>query len=115
MVNSRLPFHSTPVSQLLSMYERELQVALDAAELAGKLILEHYRDFQVIPDAPADISTDTDRQSQALILGHIHRIFPADALCAEETTGDLAHVPKSGPRLWVVDPIDGTRGFARKN
>jgi 3'(2'), 5'-bisphosphate nucleotidase len=24
-------------------------------------------------------------------------------------------VPHQGPRLWVVDPIDGTRGFAKKN
>ena len=23
--------------------------------------------------------------------------------------------PHTGPRLWIVDPIDGTRGFARKN
>src|SRR5262249_26816182 len=41
--------------------------------------------------------------------------FPGDALCAEETTPTLAGAAHTGPRLWVVDPIDGTRGFARKN
>jgi 3'(2'), 5'-bisphosphate nucleotidase len=96
-------------------YERELQVALEAARRAGELILEEYRRFQAIPDAPADISTDADRQSQEIILGHIHEMFPGDALCAEETTPTLEKAPRSGPRLWVVDPIDGTRGFARKN
>jgi 3'(2'), 5'-bisphosphate nucleotidase len=96
-------------------YEYELQIALEAAELAGSLILEHYGELRPIPDAPADISTDTDRQAQAIILRHIHQAFPNDALCAEETIADFAHVATSGQRLWIVDPIDGTRGFARKN
>src|SRR5262249_4266132 len=38
-----------------------------------------------------------------------------DALCAEENTATLATMPHVGPRLWIVDPIDGTRGFAQKN
>ncbi|HMC88484.1 MAG TPA: inositol monophosphatase family protein [Gemmataceae bacterium] len=96
-------------------YEQELKTALHAAELAGKLILEHYARFKVIPDAPADISTDTDRQSQAMILQHIHTVFPHDALRAEEAQAALAGVPDVGARLWIIDPIDGTRGFARKN
>ncbi len=36
-------------------------------------------------------------------------------LLAEENTATAAITPKSGTRLWIVDPIDGTRGFARKN
>jgi 3'(2'), 5'-bisphosphate nucleotidase len=96
-------------------YQRELQVALEAAARASRLILEHYASLVVIPDAPADISTETDRQSQRVILNHIHETFPEDALCAEESTPEFAGVPSAGLRLWVVDPIDGTRGFARKN
>jgi len=105
---SRLTTHHMP-------YELELKVALEAAERAGTLILDHYARFQAIPDAPADISTDTDRQSQALILQHIHQAFPSDALRAEEAQAALAGVADAGARLWIVDPIDGTRGFARKN
>jgi 3'(2'), 5'-bisphosphate nucleotidase len=96
-------------------YERELQVALQAAALAQRLILEHYATLEAIPNAPANITTDTDRQSQHLILEHLHKAFPDDGLCAEETTETLARARRSGPRLWMVDPIDGTRGFARKN
>ncbi len=95
-------------------YERELEAALEAARQAGRLILAAYADFKAIPNARADISTDTDRQSQETILQHLHGVFPRDALCAEERTPTLAAgVP--GPRAWVVDPIDGTRGFAKKN
>jgi 3'(2'), 5'-bisphosphate nucleotidase len=96
-------------------YEQELQAALRAAALAGKLIMEHYATFQVIPNAPVNISTDTDRQSQETILQSLHQTFPQDALRAEENTPSLAKVAGTGPRLWIIDPIDGTRGFARKN
>jgi 3'(2'), 5'-bisphosphate nucleotidase len=96
-------------------YDAELQAALDAARRAGRLILEAYAAFQPIPDARADISTDADRQAQELILTHLHGLFPADALCAEEATPTLAAAPTAGPRRWIVDPIDGTRGFAKKN
>jgi 3'(2'), 5'-bisphosphate nucleotidase len=96
-------------------HERELEAAREAAGQAGRIILEAYADFRAIPDARADISTEADRQAQEAILGHLRRLFPGDALCAEEPTATLTQAPAAGPRLWVVDPIDGTRGFARKN
>lgn len=96
-------------------HERELKAALEAARQAGQAILDAYRKFQAIPDAPIDISTEADRQGQEIILNYLKKQFPGDALCAEEQTPALAGAPSVGPRLWVVDPIDGTRGFARKN
>ena len=93
----------------------ELDVALDAAQLASKHLLQEYERFQVIPDAPADISTDADRQAQEIILQSIRRAFPRDGLCAEEATPTLHEAISIGERVWIVDPIDGTRGFARKN
>jgi 3'(2'), 5'-bisphosphate nucleotidase len=96
-------------------YDRELEVALEAAARAGRALLERYARFEVIPDAPADITTDADRESQEIILTHIREVFPNDSLCAEENTATLAASAATGDRVWVVDPIDGTRGFARKN
>jgi 3'(2'), 5'-bisphosphate nucleotidase len=96
------------------MHDKELAVALDAARKASKHLLDEYARFEVIPDAPSDISTDADRASQEIILQTIRQSFPNDALCAEESTATLAG-PATGDRLWIVDPIDGTRGFARKN
>jgi 3'(2'), 5'-bisphosphate nucleotidase len=95
-------------------YEMELRAALDAARQAGRIILEAYAHFQAIPDAPANITTEADRQSQEAILQHLQSVFPDDALCAEENTPTLAAGIKSAPRQWIVDPIDGTRGFAQK-
>src|SRR5437868_2675402 len=96
-------------------YEQELQAALTAADLAGQTLRTLYAEFQAIPNAPADISTEADRRSQEIILGRLQDAFPKDALCAEEETATLAKAARTGPRLWIVDPIDGTRGFARKN
>jgi 3'(2'), 5'-bisphosphate nucleotidase len=97
------------------MHDRELETALEAARRAGHYLQEEYVRFQAIPDAPADISTDADRRSQEIILETIRAAFPSDALCAEEATATLAAAAHTGGRLWIVDPIDGTRGFARKN
>ena len=96
-------------------YDSELEAALDAAREAGGLILAAYKNFVAIPDARADITTEVDRQSQETILQSLSRRYPSDALCGEEATATLAAASHSGSRMWVVDPIDGTRGFAQKN
>jgi 3'(2'), 5'-bisphosphate nucleotidase len=96
-------------------YAIEVQAALEAAKRAGRKLKEMYIDFRAIPNAPADISTEADRSSQEIILSYLRQQFPGDAFCAEEETPALTGVPRLGPRLWIVDPIDGTRGFARKN
>ncbi len=96
-------------------FEKELQIALEAARKAGDLILRDYDSFVPIPNAPATISTQTDRDSQETILRHLRAAFPGDALCAEESTPTLQAASRTGRRMWIVDPIDGTRGFAMKN
>ena len=53
------------------------------------------------------------RGAQERILSHIRAKYPADGILAEESTPGSGDGPKS-ERVWVVDPIDGTRGFARK-
>jgi 3'(2'), 5'-bisphosphate nucleotidase len=95
-------------------YESELNAAIAAAKRAGDAILELYRTFTPIANAPADISTEADRQSQRLIIEDLQGRFFKDRFCAEEDTGYTAPATPS-ERTWVVDPIDGTRGFATKN
>jgi 3'(2'), 5'-bisphosphate nucleotidase len=94
--------------------DTELSAAIEAADRASDLIRREYDSFVAIPDAPVSISTHVDKASQDLILQYLHARFPDDALCAEESIPGFESVPKTGPRTWVVDPIDGTRGFAKK-
>jgi len=95
-------------------YTHELAVALEAATLAADYIRTEYQTFAAIPDAPVSISTHVDKASQDLILKFLHAKFPDDALCAEESISGFESIPKHGWRTWSVDPIDGTRGFAKK-
>jgi 3'(2'), 5'-bisphosphate nucleotidase len=96
-------------------HERELEAAREAAARAGREIMTLYADFEAIAQAPGNITTEADHRAQEIILHFLHAAFPEDAFIAEEPTATLTTVPRSGPRLWVIDPIDGTRGFARKN
>jgi histidinol-phosphatase len=53
--------------------------------------------------------TAADRDSEAAILAVIRSAFPSHAVLGEETG---AHAGAEESR-WIVDPIDGTRGFTR--
>jgi 3'(2'), 5'-bisphosphate nucleotidase len=100
-------------------YARELAEARAAAQAASAEILALYRTFETIEDAPADISTEADRASQEIILRRLSAAFPGDGFCGEESTATLAELRRTRPseasRVWIVDPIDGSRGFAKKN
>lgn len=99
-------------------WAKEMSVCLAAIRAAGKEVLTRYQSFERIANAPGDISTDADRASQEIILRRLHDTFPSDRLCGEESTATLQQAQErstQGERLWIVDPIDGTRGFARKN
>jgi 3'(2'), 5'-bisphosphate nucleotidase len=96
-------------------YARELDVALEAAARAGDYLRAEYDAFKPIPNAPASISTEADRKSQELILSHLVAHFPDDTIRAEETTKSLTAAKRRSSRRWIVDPIDGTRGFVMKN
>jgi 3'(2'), 5'-bisphosphate nucleotidase len=97
------------------LFEKELAIARQAAEMASAEIMRLYADFVAISDAPAEISTEADRRAQEIILRHLAAHFLEDAYCAEEESLLLGKLRRRGPRLWIIDPIDGSRGFARKN
>jgi histidinol-phosphatase len=90
--------------------ERALDVARRAVEAAAKASLPHF-ERGVLVEKKADRSpvTAADRESEAAILGVIRAAFPTHRVLAEESgshQGDPEH-------RWIVDPLDGTRGFSR--
>lgn len=91
-------------------FERELEVARQAARRAGELALS-YQKNGVTAEEKADESpvTIADRESEKLIANILAEAFPDDGLLGEEGAGREA---KSG-RRWIIDPIDGTRDFSR--
>jgi histidinol-phosphatase len=86
-----------------------LATARQAAEAGGAAALRHFRTgvrVELKPDrSPV---TAADREAEAAILAVIRARFPDHAILGEEGG---AHAG-TGAR-WIVDPIDGTRGFTR--
>ena len=89
--------------------ERAMDTARHAVLAASAACLRHWR-TQVLVDMKADRTpvTAADREAESAIIDVIRQAFPSHAILAEES-GEL---PGEGGR-WIVDPLDGTRGFAR--
>lgn len=95
----------------------ELQAAEAAARAAAELVQAVYaREVAVQWKTPGDPVTEADQAANALLVERLHRQFPDDAICAEESPGEQAQRAASrGGRCWFVDPLDGTREFLRKS
>jgi 3'(2'), 5'-bisphosphate nucleotidase len=95
-------------------YTRELATAAAAAREAGRVILRHYRQGGVAVETKADHSpvTIADRDANATILARLAAAYPDDAILSEEAPDDRARLAKA--RVWIVDPLDGTRDFVAR-
>ncbi|HUG52047.1 MAG TPA: inositol monophosphatase family protein [Vicinamibacteria bacterium] len=89
--------------------ERAMDTARHAVLAASAASLRYWRKGVVIDTKP-DRSpvTAADRDAEAAILDVIHLAFPHHAVLAEES----GETKGEGGR-WIVDPLDGTRGFTR--
>ena len=90
------------------MFEAELAFANELADEAGEIAMHYFRgDFQVHRKADTTPVTQADLEIEAMIRRRLADRFPEDAILGEEEglTGDST-------RVWVVDPIDGTKNFA---
>lgn len=87
-----------------------MQAAQEAAQLAGRIALQHYR-RNISVDIKGDGSpvTEADRGAERAVRDWIKKRFPHDGIFGEEF-GERAGT--SG-RRWVLDPIDGTKTFVR--
>lgn len=84
------------------MTDAELAAAI--AEEAGALLLR-------IQDECAS-GERGDREANALILAALALARPDDAVLSEESADDPARL--AARRVWIVDPLDGTREFAER-
>jgi 3'(2'), 5'-bisphosphate nucleotidase len=81
------------------------RLARDLASEAGGLLLA-LRAGGGEPDA---LRQAGDRQSHEFLAGQLSQQRPGDAVLSEEGRDDLARL--AADRVWIVDPLDGTREF----
>jgi 3'(2'), 5'-bisphosphate nucleotidase len=82
-------------------------IARDLAVAAGQLLLDlRARDAGGDPDA---LRKAGDRGSHEFLAARLAELRPGDAVLSEEGIDDKARL--SADRVWIVDPLDGTREF----
>ena len=92
--------------------ERLVQLARDA----GEAIMQVYaRDFAVETKADDSPLTAADLAAHRIICQGLAELTPDIPVLSEEAA-DIPWATRRGwPRLWLVDPLDGTREFVKKN
>jgi 3'(2'), 5'-bisphosphate nucleotidase len=96
-------------------FERELSVAISLARAAGAAALEHYGGPLDIVNKSEneDPVTQADHAANNVIMRGLQREFPADGLLSEETLDTVRRLNLA--RVWIIDPLDGTKGFINGN
>jgi 3'(2'), 5'-bisphosphate nucleotidase len=99
----------------------EIQVAkiVSIAKLAGKAILNiyHHADFSQVVDFKQDNSplTLADREAHKVIAAELANSFPGIPVISEEGKEVPYQQRKDYQQFWLVDPLDGTKEFIKRN
>ncbi|MDQ1396926.1 MAG: 3(2), 5-bisphosphate nucleotidase [Acidimicrobiaceae bacterium] len=84
--------------------------AVEIATAAGQLLLEVRR--ELAGAEPKVIKDEGDRRSQEFIAAALSARHPDDAVLSEEAVDDPTRLDAS--RVWIIDPLDGTREFSEE-
>ncbi len=90
------------------MLEAELAFANEAADRADEIAMSFFLgEFQVRQKADSSPVTEADLAVEAMFRQMVADRFPGDAVIGEEGGAD-----GTSERVWVIDPIDGTKNFS---
>ncbi len=86
------------------------------ARAAGAAIMSVYRsDFEVQTKADASPVTAADIAAQSVILAALTNLQPRLQVLSEESDAASWEARRQWPCYWLVDPLDGTREFVKRN
>ncbi|GGP88307.1 histidinol-phosphatase [Streptomyces roseolilacinus] len=91
-------------------YHDDLRLAHALADAADTATMGRFQALDLKVETKPDMTpvSEADRAAEELIRGHLRRARPDDAVLGEEYG-----VEGTGPRRWVIDPIDGTKNYVR--
>src|SRR3954469_10003097 len=80
------------------------------ARQAGAILLKYYEQTTSVEwKAPGDPVTVADREASEFIVAELRQLFPEDGILSEEMPDDPSRIKRT--RVWMIDPMDGTREF----
>ena len=81
--------------------------AFELAQEAGRVLL------RVRSERPAgpEVRSAGDAASHDFLVAELARRFPSDRVLSEESADALERRQREGGRVWIIDPLDGTREF----
>lgn len=92
------------------LYSEEMKIAERAAREAGSIIMGLFKGkFDVHEKGKNNPVTSADLAANARIREIIRGTFPGDGWLSEEDRDNSQRLQSS--RVWVIDPIDGTKEF----
>lgn len=97
----------TTTTEVAAELAADHALARELAGRAGELLLD-LRDGWA--GDPAGLRAEGDRRANELIISELRARRPGDGILSEESPDDAA-VRVGLPRVWIVDPLDGTREF----
>jgi 3'(2'), 5'-bisphosphate nucleotidase len=98
------------------MRDLDCEALQGIARLAGHAVLEIYHaGFEVEEKPDHSPLTTADLRSNEIILAGLGQAFPGIPILCEETANAPYEERRRYKRCFVVDPLDGTKEFIRKN
>jgi 3'(2'),5'-bisphosphate nucleotidase len=101
-------------------YSAEHAALLPVVREAGHAVMRYFTrgDYEVQHKDPENPVTEADFAANRILVRAIRELFPQDALLSEETEqpherGSMNAERAERKRVWVIDPIDGTREFIK--
>jgi 3'(2'), 5'-bisphosphate nucleotidase len=86
------------------------------ARLAGAEIMEVYvSDFNVEEKADQSPLTEADRRANDVIIAALRERYPEVPVISEETKATDYVTRQHWETFWLVDPLDGTKEFVKRN
>ncbi len=94
--------------------KKELCTAIEAAIEAGSVIMEIYKkDFSVSFKEDTSPLTEADKAANAIIMTFLAKT--SHPIISEENKEVPFDIREGWTTCWIVDPLDGTKEFVKKN
>ncbi|HRY82925.1 MAG TPA: inositol monophosphatase [Candidatus Moranbacteria bacterium] len=92
----------------LQSQSKFLEVAIQAAKKAERIIMEYYsKEIKSTQKADRSFVTEADKGAEKIIIETIRKEFPDHGFFGEESGKENVE----SQYVWVIDPIDGTNNF----